>query len=56
MEHRKYEDEFVRRPKVDCVGKSVQQRTANIVAHGRELEWSLSDASERTIDIAEKPL
>jgi hypothetical protein len=34
----------------------VQQRSANFARHGGKLEWSLADARERSVDIAEEPL
>jgi len=54
VQHRKHNNRFIRRPKVDGVRKGVEQCSPYIGIHGRELEWPLADASKRLVDIAEK--
>jgi hypothetical protein len=56
MQHRQHGDDFVRGQKVDSVREGVQQRSAEITGHCRELEWALANAGERTIDITEESL
>jgi hypothetical protein len=54
VQYSEHGDDSVRRPKVNGVRESVQQRSANITAHCGELEWPLANARERSIDIAEE--
>jgi len=56
MQHREHDNRLIRCPKVNGVGEGVQQRSANFARHGGKLEWSLADARERSVDIAEEPL
>ena len=55
MQHREDDNRLIRCPKVNGVGKGVQQCSANFARHGGELEWPLADARERSIDIAQEP-
>jgi hypothetical protein len=56
MQHREHDNGLIRYPKVNGVGKCVQQCSANCARHGGELEWPLADARERSVDVAKEPL
>ena len=43
-------------PRSDGIRERVQQRSTNIAGYRRELEWSLANARQRSIDIAQEPL
>jgi hypothetical protein len=54
VQHCEHGDDLVRGPKVNGVRESVQQRSVGITGHRGELEWSLENARERSIDIVEE--
>ena len=56
VQHCEQGDHLVRNPKVSSVRESVQQRSVDITGHCRELEWTLANARERSIDITQEPL
>src|SRR5215203_4236148 len=56
MQHREDDSSLIRYPKVNSVREGVQQCSANLARHRRELKWPLADTRERSVDIAEEAL
>ena len=54
MQNGKYNHVVIVRSEVNGVRKGVQQRSSDITAHRGELEWSLSNAVERSIGLGEE--
>jgi hypothetical protein len=56
MQHRKDYDGLVGCAEIDGIRESVKQCTSNISDHCGELEWPVTDAYQRPIYVAEKPV
>ncbi len=56
VQHGNHSDHLFRCREVDGIRERVQQRSTNVAGYRRELEWSLANARQRSIDIAEEPL
>ena len=56
MQHGKYDDALIGCPEIGRVRESVKQCSSDIAGHCGELEWPLTDAYKRPIDITKKPI